>query len=50
MSSEQIIQFYGMAEGGVVEDVKAEVGDDTFVGDKTTSGWVYRSGNVSGVT
>ena len=36
MSSEQIIQFYGMAEGGVVEDVKTEVGDDTFISDKSS--------------
>ena len=25
-----------MAEGGVVEDVRAEVGDDTSIGDKSS--------------
>ena len=37
MSSERIIQLKGenMAEGGVMEDmVKAEVGEDTSLGDK----------------
>ena len=36
MSSEQIVQFYRMAEGGVVEDVKTEVGDDAPIGDKSS--------------
>ena len=32
----KIDQFYRMAEGGVVEDVKTEVGDDTSIGHKSS--------------
>ena len=44
MSSEHIVKFSGMAEGGVDEDVKAEVGDDTSVGDDSNHRVIQANG------